>query len=360
MRARPPFHLDRLMPEFKWEVTRRHPWYIQLWEAWLVKHSQGNDLEFLSSALYGLARAVLQISNEQLIDPASDFDQLDGFGSPELGRKALERPTLRQLVVMLGNALSADSLNVVSEILAKIAASKCAGKHEEVLKWYGILAKCTDATDLDCFPPYPLYRISPVAPRDTWQKDVAEIQADWRRELELETRRDRSKSYPDYLRVWDLREGWFNGEYVSSRTTRLSEIAETLNESMSTVRNWYRSAFQLIFGHSITKDLWDSSMGEYQVSKAVGGHSALSLERTLRAAQSNPQMVNESSLTGGSGDFIESVPAGEAFDSQTATQRIIELIEEGSSNEEIREDLGLGPSIIEAIDYLRTSRDLAG
>lgn len=127
---------------------------------------------------------------------------------------------------------------------------------------------------------------------------------------------------------------------------------------MRTVANWYRSAFKLIFGHEFTPKLWISSMGIQQVSEAFGEPSAVLLERVLRAAQSNPRTVNESSLTRGAGDFVESLPADEGFDTDAATRRIVDMIDEGLSNERICDDMELDRRIIPVVAYLRTHRDL--
>ena len=36
MLRRPEFHLDRLPLQFRWEVTRRHPVYLQIWPIQVV------------------------------------------------------------------------------------------------------------------------------------------------------------------------------------------------------------------------------------------------------------------------------------------------------------------------------------
>ncbi len=78
MLRRPEFHLDRLPLRFRWEVTRRHPVYIQIWEIWRRIQTAGEGLSWedarISPAFLN-ATAATQVFGEP-IDPAVPFDDL--------------------------------------------------------------------------------------------------------------------------------------------------------------------------------------------------------------------------------------------------------------------------------------------
>lgn len=232
---------------------------------------------------------------------------------------------------------------------------------EEVLEALSDLVH-SDDPELTALLNAPFYCVSPVAPRERCQADLASVQAEWRRRLNLSTRRERSSNYGDYLRAWDLREGWSQGEYWRERVQTIADMASSLGESPTTVRNWYVRAFQLISGHEFTPEKWLELMGSQQLSELFGVTPSPTV---LRRAARSPQRreVDATTLTRGSGN-VDSVTGrspssdadGPSVDAMVGA--IYEGIARGCTDEEILGDLELNPAALDAIRFLRDREDL--
>ena len=359
MLERPPLHVARLTPEFKWEVTRRHPQYIQLWNVWVAAERAGCLDWVRQDPLFRRGRLSLQVVGS-LLDPSLEFEELPGSESSELLSTAIRQLDIRQHAVLLARVLSVDSLRFLSEHFARVAF----GKEHNFVTGLGFIAQMLDADgpkELDKSLDVPFYEINPIASQSQSNAEISAAKEKWRKRLDLEIGRDRSDAYARYLRAWDLREGWADGRYDRAEARQLSDVATVLEASPNTARNWYTSGFKLIFGHEFSPDDWRAAMGVQHVASLLGEEpSAIMLERILRAAASNPETVDETTLTKGEGGLLKNVPAPEPADQeQLTTQQLLDeihrLLEEGRDDAEILSELNLGDQAQEAIAFLRES-----
>ncbi len=103
--------------------------------------------------------------------------------------------------------------------------------------------------------------VNPAASGRRVNDAVATLLKQWKEERGLSEQRDRSDKYPEYLRVWDLREGWTGSEYDVTQERELKEIASELSIPIATVTHHYCSAFELIIGHPYSREMWARVVG---------------------------------------------------------------------------------------------------
>lgn len=113
MLYRPEYHLDRLSNRYRWEATRRHPVYMQLWEIWRDVEQSGEELSWeyvrRQPALLNGCSAVQTFGRP--IHPATEFDQLsEGACSELFFRDSLQPLSVKALAGVLTDMLSADAL----------------------------------------------------------------------------------------------------------------------------------------------------------------------------------------------------------------------------------------------------------
>lgn len=365
MLYRPEYHLDRLSDRFRWEATRRHPVYMQLWQICRTVEQSGDELS------WGDVRRQPAILNGCLavrifgrpIDPAMEFDQLDeGACSEVVFRDSLQPLSVKQLAGVLAKMLSADALRNLAGVFRQLAdgrEERC--KPEEAVEAASDLL-FSDDPELSALLDAPFYCVSPVAPRERCQADLASVQAEWRERLELPARRERSSNYENYFRAWDLREGWSQGEYRREDVRTVAETASSLGESPTTVRNWYIRAFQLISGHECTPANWFALMGAQQLSELFGvTPSPTAVRRAARSPQ--PREIDVTTITRGSGN-ADSVtgrsPRSEdgGQNAETLMVAIYECMDRGSTDEEVLDELELRPTALDAVSFLRSRPDL--
>ena len=227
MLRRPEFHLDRLPLEFRWEVTRRHPVYLQIWQIWRTSQSSGEGLgwdQVRRHPVFLNAASAIQVFGEP-IDPAVSFEDLPEENVSSLFfRDALQPVSVKAIAGVLMKMMSAEGLRTLAQTLYHCADGKDGQIHpQQVLDDLADFLHTQDPK-LNALLDAPFYSVSPVAPREQLMTDLAAAQAQWRARLELPTSRDRSNDYPNYLSAWDKCEGYGSGEYRRREMNHLSPL----------------------------------------------------------------------------------------------------------------------------------------
>lgn len=212
----------RNMPvNFRWEVTRRHPIYLQHWRVAqrFFRWRRGNTWEIPESDL-----SELQVSgiSAQLLnaigvksfapDPSVEFSEIsEGLGANGWLGGSISPVTLRGLWGLLVSTLPAD---VFSETAIRLANAMTVGGDPDERRSAGLMAlQQVDEIRIDQMINAPIVSINPGVSDRQISQDMKPLLDRWRAERNIEVGRDRSESYPDYLCVWDLREGWSGGSY---------------------------------------------------------------------------------------------------------------------------------------------------
>jgi len=254
---RPPGQLRSLPPRFRWEVTRRHPIYLSFWTSAARFYEHAPLLQPEEYALRQAAVALLGsigVSGRP-IDPCVEFEAFPNHDAAEnLLAGSVHPVSNRGLIGLLIGALPKETLAQLGCLfLQRFAADgneddqKCAALLQ--------LARRSDP-GLDAYVDTPILSISPVASQRVLERDLQQVLEQWRQSRDTPSQRERIDQYPQYLEVWDLREGWRDGAYDNSQELRLREVARHLQRPLSTVNNQYRRAFELITGHPYSPATW--------------------------------------------------------------------------------------------------------
>ena len=370
MLRRPERHLDRLTTEFRWETTRRHPVYLQVWGIQqsaqamspLVSWQEVRQNEDVISA----CNAIRVVSEP--VDPALSYEELSALESSTLFHcNALQPITVKMMLGVIGNHLSSDSLRRVAASFSRLADGKEGTLDtNEALIAFADLVNSVEP-EMEAVMPGPFYVVSPVAPREQWQEDMARCQNHWREQLNLEPSRDRPRDYPNYLRAWDLIEGFSEGRYHRDHARSFAEVGRELGKNESTIRRWYHNAFFLITGHEFSNENWHSVMGFQQLSGFMGLTISPACRARLKRANLQQRDVDFSTVQQDQ-NFLDTAAAPSSVaDLREICTRVCQLIEDGLSDTGIidRIEIEFGTQqdlndakIRDAINYLRSRDDV--
>jgi len=254
---RPPEILNSLTDEVKWEVTRRHPYYQMFWRS-----ARADGSLEVPDQLRDATRLVLGLIgvHGEFPHPATPFSDLV---PATVGRAwlngAISRVSVRSLSMMLFPMLSRGTLRELRrlfDIAVSIEPSDVAAMHE-LLK----SARESSEPGLDQILPELVMTINPHASTSAIEEAVRSVVQQYRSEHGIPDTRRREDLIPDYLAVWDEREGWNGSVYQPDSRRSLKSAASRQNSSTSTAFNRYQSAFRLIIGHTYNPTRWWRTMG---------------------------------------------------------------------------------------------------
>lgn len=207
---RPVFQLRSLPIAYRWEVSRRHPYYQMWWQPARAKHRnhevQVPAEEFLRQAAVVILAAI-GVTGEPP-DPSTEFSELE---SDELNQAwltgALHPISFRGMAGALLAALPKEALGHVGMLMVEASCDDVEG--EPPKKIASMLSLTTlDKPGLDDYADEPLVSINPAASTRQLREALETLLPEWKEDRGLVEQRSRADKYDAYLRVWDLREGW--------------------------------------------------------------------------------------------------------------------------------------------------------
>jgi hypothetical protein len=212
--------------------------------------------------------------------------------------------------------------------------------------------------ELDSYLNEPFVSINPASSMRQITEALSELLPKWKVERQLQEQRDRSDKYPEYLDVWDRREGWTGAGYDSSQEKTFSAIAEALRRPISTVESHYLKAFELVTGHPFSRSIWFKLFGPLKYHALFGlAPKAPQVRHPLLDPTRRP--IPESGIVASSSD--EGVPSplagAVAADPDVDVERLFHLIrsyvEQGMTDCQIADDLGWSDTCLPAIAAIR-------
>lgn len=357
---RPPFQLRSLPIRYRWEATRRHPYYQSLWLIVRAYYRQ-EPLRYVAEEYFRQVAvamlAAIGVSGEPP-DPATKFADLgEADLQPGWLCGAVQPITLRGIAGLLIAALPKETLGDVG---LRLVEAGCDDRdNEPPRRTQAMLELSTlDKPGLDSYLDEPIVSVNPAASGRQITEALSELLKDWKSERGLSEKRDRSDKYADYLQVWDLREGWTGRDYDITREKKLKEVAIELGVELSTVNNHYRSAFELIVGHPYSPKMWLRLFGVCKFADLTGEgvmgpvtHHRPTVSPTWRPL---PEAVL--GCVSKEGDDVgptAEVHAPDSFDVVKLIDRIRGLLEEEPDDARLAVRLGLGQEAVPAIAELR-------
>ncbi len=355
---RPNAVLMSLPVEYRWEFTRRHPYYLQWWELARKFHEQpsGDMREQIAAKILG------GIGVAESMAPLAPKLGPEALGTGDLGGAwtggAVAPAMLRTLAITLLAALPAPQRFQLGRLLCESAEYESSDSPQ-----MGVIASrlaLMKEPAWDSYPKIPVVSINLEMPQRAINEAIEELVRTWKAERNITERRRRDDKLDEYLKVWDLREGWSAGTYEGSREKTFREIAQETKTSIQTLIDRYRTAFRYLSGHDYTRELWIRLMGPYKLPRHVvqPGGLGVFMRRPWRSPQ--PRPVTESVLLPGRTEFEKSefIAAAGVTPSETSlvdlSLDIATLLERGRTDAEIIEELELAaPWAADLITELR-------
>ena len=352
--ARPQYQLRSLPLRMRWEVTRRHPIYLMFWND--VSRSPTRDpreLQARQMMANGAAVMLMYIGvSTQNVSPSTEYADLAEENVPGWMAGSVHPISFRGILGLLLAHLPPTAIREVVEVF-ELAASLHA---EEGVGTVEALLRLRTLSD-DIFNQYSdelIVCLSPTASVRQLQADISSAVESFRSRRSISPQRNREDRYEDYLRVWDLREGWVSGEYRADHEHRFEQIATELQESISTVHNRYRSAFELITGHPYSPELWFRVFAPLKVSNVnLGKISEITLRRpsTSRVRREVPESIVCPAVDGPS----LSTSRPDVPENDQLIDMLIDMgqfVAEGLSNEDIADRFGIDDSDLTLVEDL--------
>lgn len=251
--ARPRYQLRSLPVNFRWEVTRRHPIYQIHWYEVTSSENVSRELAETSRQIRNVALGAIGCISVS-IPPETEFEDIDEDEYPAWMARSVHPISNRGIIGLLIKMLPPELLNQIGGIFSAAGATN---SEETASKLHAINElKNLDNEILDQFLDELLVSLSPTASVRQLQEDLPLVLNRFRDDRRLDSQRNRIEDYPNYMRVWDMREGWSEGTYHHEREKTFQQIANELNVPISTISNRYRSAYKLITGHNYSPGHW--------------------------------------------------------------------------------------------------------
>ena len=349
----------------RWEVSRRHPYYLLAWERAWDHHRRvacTNEFDLRQRQLAIAHLAAIGVSGEPF-DPASSFSELEsGQLLPAWLSGAVHPITLRGLAALLIATLPQDVLGELSDLFLQASGDQRPNEPPPQHAALDELARIQVA-ELDCYVDEPFVSINPAASGRQISEALNELLPKWKAERQLDEQRDRSNKYFEYLGVWDLREGWTGATYDSLQEKTFVAIAEALRRPISTVESHYLKAFELITGHSFSRSLWFKLFGPLKYHALFGqAPKAPQVRHPLLDPTRRP--IPESGIVASSGNedapslLTGAVAAEPDGDVERLFHQIRALVEQGKPDQRIADELGLHDACLPAIAAIRNLEGL--
>lgn len=365
---RPAGQLHDFPVEVRWEVTRRHPYYLTLWEE-VKRYRRGQPDDPPERKLYGYAATLvlgaIGVSGEP-VSPATPFSELIGSGGdPAFLGGSVQPMTLRSVVAMLLTTLPPADRAFVGTLFLNSGMEEYHKDADPAMRSAELdMLFRTPSPALDSYPVAPLFYVHLGASQRAIVRDAEDQVRRWKARRGEKSSKVHTAKLAEYLRVWDLREGWADGGYDRSREFPFAAVAGKLKQPLSTVVSRYRTAFEFVVGQPFTPELWWQVFGPLKYSRLFGDAKAAYSAGTrhrLRSPVARPvpdsvvSPVTDTTRTG------TTVGRGSAVtDDMRFTEMMIDLrdlIARGFTDEEIARHLELGDPELVA-DFRRHGEEL--
>lgn len=354
---RAPGVLNELPLAYRWEFTRRHPYYLQFWR--LVHGYRSGEFTEPSHQIYGALATQILLGIGVSGDPPDPSLTIDDLGVRQLGEAwiggAVAPATFRTMASMMIMDLPSHAQIQLAILLAESAGHK----EGDVMSRFVTLNKLMNANEegLDAAPVRPFVGINLDAPQKAITDAIATLVRRWKGEQGITESRRRPEKLSNYLRAWDLREGWTGEGYDVQRELPFVRVAAEMGSPLETAVSRYRSAFRLLSGYGYDIDIWIRLFAVLKLAERFGLRS-LRRRRVLHERRSGGtlKMIPETILSSGSGMDGQSMLAGHAdLGVQTAT----ELIDLRLDVEELHNRGLSAEKIVEALEFEESEAGLS-
>lgn len=362
---RPAGHLRALPLRYRWETTRRHPYYLAAWDFASGGFSLENERAVVMSMIHLSMLGAIGVSGAD-VPPDTPFDSLEinlGASAPAWLSGSVQSMSFRGLTGLLLAHLSHESRCHLAELFRRSTES-----HEEFeegqLEALLELQQLT-CEELDTFADQPIVAISPVVTVNALMTDLGRFLDDWRRRHGLTERRVRVDCFDQYLSVWDARECWTGSGYETGDSHTLAQVARDLGIPLGTARNQYRAAFELITGHPYSVAKWLRISGPIKFpADVMNDINGRVMNRRMQPRHSRPpvpaSVIMPNTDQAGSGGLSPAV-GNDDLEMRQLIEDLQILYRAGRSDVEIADELELHLNSVRALrGHLEDSLEAVG
>jgi hypothetical protein len=345
--VRDPSTLDRLTIVQKWQLTRRHPYYLRLWQA--ARAYSADPATSAPEGAWIVAFLKVRLGWEgEYCDPATDEpwhlppdDPCAPYAGLTCAFPMTPRDLMRELIVVPLE---------LRQTLARILLDEEKWGPDELgeddtakaFRRQRALNNLPVSSVLDA-PIRGLVKVYSLdAPLRGVHEDIEKIVKTWGTRGP-EKRRTGGK-VEDYLKVWDLREGWAGGKYDAAEEKRLKDVAISVGVELPTVQARYKSAFRLITGQPYTAELWFDLFAPLKLSRWASWRRSKPHSgsvKTIAASRLRADPARNSVLTG-----APDPQSGTAFGIIDLKEDIRSLSEKGKTDQQIAVELECSAEIV--------------
>jgi len=335
--------LNAMPIEYRWEFTRRHPTYLSCWQKAHQFYLRTNPDPLEQKLAEAAMMMLLQLGVST--DPPPPFTSPEALQIGELGQKweagAIAPATYRDMAGELLMNLPSEARRLVGQIL--IESAEIPERQNDRLFDLMLRLMVLPEPSLDEVSKRPTVGINMQVPQRAIVAALEELIRDWKKEQQIDEIRRHESALKDYLRVWDLREGWVDNHYEIDRERTFQQIADQLSVPRRTAASRYYSAFRLICGHEHSFDNWVMLFSVVKLAIPGGARSLRRRKSVVPKRESDAggdELVNPVASNGGHlgiGDRrISTHDASEVLDIITDVR---ELIKKGWSDEQIIDEM---------------------
>lgn len=351
--TRPIEILFQLPVSLRWEYTRRHPYYLAFWRAAAAERIADDSLQALmQSAATQILRGIGVIGKHP--DPGESADALGCQQLLKAWEDGSVAPlTYRGLICLFLTLPEPDRVKVCEVLTTTFDRS-------DIRQFNSVVERVSALSGpvFDCYLDVPMISVNIKAADQSIFRAVKRLLSTWRTRSNVTVGRRRDDRLEEYMKVWDLREGWNGTAYDGREELSLSEIAQRLEIPISTAENRYKSAFKTIVGQPYSPELWFQLIAPLKLSSLFGVDAAprFTLNRPKRTR--SPDTIPASAHQGGPDSYYLLRAAGETDDELAMKELLLDietLIAKGCSEVEIAQELEL-PSDggLDLVRYVRT------
>lgn len=368
---RPRDQLLALPLRYRWEFSRRNPYYLEYWQLARTYRATGPTNDDASNMLGMLAVGILHqigVSGDP-VDPATRFEELEvESADPAFLSGAIQPMTYRNMLTHFIGAFPLTDLAVIGNLLRTAAHREYQVEgddpHQNLQRMRALeQLNSLQSKTLDSYFDGPLVYINVEASQRSIQEAIELFVRRLKERRRIGETRLHTSKLDGLLEVWDRHEGWTGSGYDVNSEQPFAMIAGKLGLAKSTVIERYQSAFQWVTGHAFAAAPWIALLAAVKLAGKSGTLPHAHRVRWSRLQQANSsQLVSETLLTPGktegrSGVIEQASAVSGSNDVLDVLIDIDQLLGKGLSNEAICEKLGF-----EATDvaYLRKHREEHG
>jgi|GEM_PF-2378129 len=367
--CRPKNQLMLYPVEYRWEFTRRNPYYLILW-----KEARRYYQEYAQDTIDGrttgfaakLAMGVMVGVTGEPVSPTMSFESIAGT-DPIFLCGSLQPLTIRNIVDVLLGQVSPECQQIIGQAL--LADANCrrdatvpVDQLQALRNAIRMSIQLNPHLDLQRASDVPLFLMHLDASQETIKQDANRQAKLWKARAAKTSPKVHTGKLADYLEVWDRFEGWADGGYDLGREASFTAIAKQLNASVSTVHDRYCRAFELVIGQTFSPLRWCRTIGMFKVATTRGNTATLFARYTRRILVSDRVvgLVSPTPLgrpVTGMTDHVAKTAAShdDTFEVLDLLEDILALIAAGHSDAHILAELELvHPSSPELVRSLRS------